>query len=127
MERPLITILIPVYNGANYLREAIDSALGQTYENCEVIVVNDGSMDGGQTRRIAQSYGTRIRYFEKPNGGVAQALNFGVQQMRGEYFSWLSHDDVLCPAKIEQEWTALKGTEKDRMRSMGAVRASRSR
>ena len=111
MERPLITILIPVYNGANYLREAIDSALGQTYENCEVIVVNDGSKDGGQTRRIAQSYGTRIRYFEKPNGGVAQALNFGVQQMRGEYFSWLSHDDVLCPAKIEQEWTALKETD----------------
>ena len=55
MERPLITILIPVYNGANYLQEAIDSALGQTYENCEVIVVNDGSKDGGQTRRIAQS------------------------------------------------------------------------
>ena len=91
---PLISIVIPVYNGSNYLREAIDSALRQTYKNIEVLVINDGSNDNGATARIAKSYGKKIRYFEKPNGGVATALNMGIQKMRGEYFSWLSHDDL---------------------------------
>ena len=90
---PLVSIVIPVYNGSNYVRDAIDSALAQTYKNCEVIVVNDGSQDGGATDEICRSYGERIRYFRKENGGVATAVNLGIEQMRGEYFSWLSHDD----------------------------------
>ena len=75
---PLVSIVIPVYNGANYLREAIDSALAQTYSNVEIIVVNDGSDDGGATRDIALSYGDKIRYFAKDNGGVSTALNVGI-------------------------------------------------
>ena len=97
---PRVTIVIPVYNGANYLHEAIDSALAQTYPNVEVLVVNDGSSDGGATEAIARSYGTRIRYLAKPNGGVASALNLGLREMTGEYFSWLSHDDVYLPRKV---------------------------
>jgi glycosyltransferase involved in cell wall biosynthesis len=92
-----------VYNGANYLRQAIDSALAQTYPHTEVIVVDDGSTDGGRTHEIALSYGSRIRYFEKSNGGVATALNLGVREMRGEFFSWLSHDDVYYPEKIARQ------------------------
>ena len=99
--RPLVSIVIPVYNGSNYLAEAIDSALNQTYDNVEIIVVNDGSKDEGKTRDVALKYGNKIRYFEKENGGVASALNFGVKQMSGEYFSWLSHDDFYTPHKIE--------------------------
>jgi len=98
---PLVSIIIPVYNGSRYLREAVDSALGQTYKNCEVIVVNDGSTDGGETEKVALSYGSRIRYYAKENGGVATALNRGIREMRGEYLSWLSHDDVYYPQKIE--------------------------
>jgi glycosyltransferase involved in cell wall biosynthesis len=109
MNAPLVSIVIPVYNGANYLREAIESALAQTYANTEVVVVNDGSRDNGQTRAVARSYGDRIRYFEKPNGGVATALNHGVSQMRGQYFSWLSHDDLYRPDKIERQIQALAG------------------
>jgi GT2 family glycosyltransferase len=67
------------------------------------VVVNDGSNDGGETERIALSYGERIRYFAKPNGGCASALNRAVQEARGQYISWLSHDDLLAPMKIERQ------------------------
>jgi hypothetical protein len=100
---PLVSIVIPVYNGADYLASAIDSALGQTWRHLEVLVVNDGSTDGGATEAIARSYGERIRYFAKPNGHVASALNFGIREMRGAYFSWLSHDDLYLPDKIERQ------------------------
>lgn len=110
---PKVSIVIPVYNGSNYLREAIDSALAQTYKNIEVIVVNDGSNDGGKTEEIARSYGDNIRYFPKENGGVASALNLGIREMRGEYFSWLSHDDVYYPNKIEVQINYLRDREKD--------------
>jgi glycosyltransferase involved in cell wall biosynthesis len=98
---PLVTIVIPVYNGENYMREAIDSALAQTYKNIEIIVVNDGSIDS--TEEIALSYGDKIQYFAKRNGGVATAVNLAIENMRGEYFSWLSHDDVYLPNKIERQ------------------------
>ncbi len=98
---PLVSIVIPVYNGSNYLREAIDSALAQTYDNIEILVINDGSNDNGATEAIAKSYGDKIRYFSKENGGVATALNMGIENMRGEYFSWLSHDDVYESDKIK--------------------------
>jgi glycosyltransferase involved in cell wall biosynthesis len=104
---PLVSIVIPVYNGANYLREAIDSALMQTYGNIEIIVVNDGSTDGGQTEAIARSYGSEIHYLHKENGGVASALNLGIQHMQGQFFSWLSHDDVYYPQKIESQVRSL--------------------
>lgn len=107
MVDPKISIIIPVYNGSNYMREAIDSALAQTYGNFEVLVVNDGSNDGGATREIALSYGDKIRYFEKENGGVATALNLALAQMEGEYFSWLSHDDLYYPNKLTAEMNAL--------------------
>lgn len=106
--KPLVSIIIPVYNGSNYLGEAIDSALNQTYENIEVIVINDGSSDNGKTEEIALSYGDRIRYFHKENGGVSSALNMGIHEMHGEYFSWLSHDDMYAPEKIEQQIAQLE-------------------
>jgi len=101
--QPLVSIIIPVYNGSDYLGEAIDSALAQTYPNVEILVINDGSGDNGATRNIALSYGDKIRYLEKENGGVATALNLGISEMKGEYFSWLSHDDVYLPGKIKKQ------------------------
>ncbi len=105
-----VSIIIPVYNGSNYLAEAIDSALAQTYKNIEVIVVNDGSIDGGRTEAIALSYKDRIRYFFKDNGGVASALNLGIQKAKGEFISWLSHDDLFLPSKIEKQVQYLGNT-----------------
>jgi glycosyltransferase involved in cell wall biosynthesis len=94
--------VIPVFNGANYLRCAIESALSQSWERVEVIVVNDGSTDR-ETETIARSYGERVRYYAKANGGVASALNLGISVMRGEYFCWLSHDDVYLPEKVARQ------------------------
>lgn len=105
---PKISIIIPVFNGANYLRQAIESALNQDYRNSEILVVNDGSKDGGATRDIAHSFGDRIRLLEKENGGVATALNLGIAEMKGEFFSWLSHDDLYEPNKISAQVEALR-------------------
>ncbi len=102
MQSPKVSIIIPVYNGSNYLAEAIECALQQTYENIEVIVVNDGSTDNGATEAIASAYGERISYYYKENGGVSSALNYGIKRMSGQYFSWLSHDDAYSPEKIEK-------------------------
>jgi glycosyltransferase involved in cell wall biosynthesis len=102
-----VSIIIPVFNGSNYMRDAIDSALNQSYKNCEVIVINDGSNDGGETERIAKSYGDKIRYYSKENGGVATAVNMGIELMTGEYFAWLSHDDMFTSDKIEKQMSAI--------------------
>ena len=100
---PKVSIVIPAYNASNYLAEAIDSALAQTYSNVEIIVVNDGSKDEGKTREIALSYGEKIRYIEKENGGSSSALNMGIAHMTGDWFSWLSHDDLYTPDKLERQ------------------------
>lgn len=107
--KPKVSIVIPVYNGSNYMREAIDSALAQTYQNIEVIVVNDGSDDDGKTEEIAMSYGDKIRYFYKDNGGVASALNLGIREMTGDWFAWLSHDDKFSENRIDSDVRTVMG------------------
>lgn len=104
---PLVSIIIPVYNGSNYIREAIECSLNQTYENIEIIVVNDGSNDENKTEEIVKSYGSRIKYYHKKNGGVSSALNYGITKMTGEYFSWLSHDDLYDTNKVEFQMQAI--------------------
>ncbi len=113
MNSPLVSIIIPVYKGANYLREAVDSALAQTYKNIEIIVVNDGSPDEGATEAAALSYGDKIRYIYKENGGCSSALNTGIENMKGEYFSWLSHDDMYTPEKIACQVALMNEQNKD--------------
>lgn len=100
---PKVSIIMPVYNGSKYVKEAIDSALSQTYKNIEIIVVNDGSTDDGKTDKILLSYGDKIKYYKKENGGVSTALNMAINNSNGEYISWLSHDDVYYPDKIEKQ------------------------
>src|SRR5437764_1349700 len=97
--QPKVSIVIPVYNGGTYFEEALKSALAQTYPNVEIIVVNDGSTDEGKTHSIAQKYLSKIKYFYQSNKGVAGALNTGIRQMTGEFFTWLSHDDMYLPEK----------------------------
>ena len=98
---PLVSVIIPVYNGDNYLQEAIESIFRQTYAHYEVIVVDDGSKDS--TWQVIQSYGSKIRGYHKPNGGVASALNWGIARAQGDWIAWLSHDDVFFPEKLEKQ------------------------
>ncbi len=104
---PKISIVIPAYNATNYIKFAIESALSQSYRNFEIIIVNDGSNDNGQTKKIAKSYQKKfpnlISYYEKENGGVSSAINYGIRMMNGEYFVWLSHDDLYKSNFLEEQ------------------------
>lgn len=100
---PKVSIIIPVYNGARYVGRAIESALKQTYDNIEIIVVDDGSNDEGATQHAVAPYRGRLRYIRQENRGVAGALNTGVREMTGDIFSWLSHDDVFVPDKTAKQ------------------------
>jgi len=96
----LVTILINNYNYGRFLRQAIDSALNQTYKNLEVIVVDDGSTDDSRT--IIASYGNRIVPLLKENGGQASAFNAGLVASRGEIICMLDADDFFHPDKVER-------------------------
>jgi hypothetical protein len=106
MNKPLVSIIIPVYNGEKYLADAIESALNQDYDNIEIVVVNDGSTD--RTEEIALTFGEKIVYFAQENKGQSVALNNGIDAMKGVYFSWLSHDDTYSPTKISTSIEAIQ-------------------
>lgn len=99
-----VSVIIPFFN-CPYINEAIESALDQTYKNIEIIVVNDGSI--GHNEKITP-YLSRIKYIQKGNGGTASALNVGIQNATGDYFAWLSSDDLFHPAKIEKQLHFMK-------------------
>ena len=88
-----VSIIIPVYNSEKYLQECIDSTLHQSYSDVEIIAINDGSTDSSLS--ILKQYGKKIIIIDKTNGGTASALNAGIDAMTGEWFKWLSDDDVL--------------------------------
>jgi len=98
--RPKVSLVIPVYNGEKYLVQCIESALGQTYENVEIIAVNDGSTDG--TASVLERYSDRISVVDRKNGGQAAAHNTGIDNMTGEWLAVLGSDDIMYPDAIEQ-------------------------
>ena len=87
-----VYIIIPVYNGSNYVAQAIESAINQTYKNIEIIIINDGSNDEGKTKAAVEPFlsDSRVQYIEKENGGVSSVLNLGLSLMKGDFFCWLS-------------------------------------
>lgn len=105
MDNALVSVIIPVYNGANYLAKAIESVLAQTYSPIEVLVVDDGSTD--ESVEIARSF-SGVRVIQKPNGGVASARNVGIAEAKGDYLAFLDHDDEHLPTKTELQVRALE-------------------
>lgn len=115
----LVSVIIPCYNAGRWLREAIESALGQTYRPIEVIVVDDGSTDDSVS--ILRSYGDRIRFAQQPHVNGNRARNAGVSLARGRFLQFLDADDYLLPGKIAAQVALLEATDADAVYSDYAV------
>lgn len=106
--RTLISIIIPIYNVENYLRQCLDSIMGQTYKNFECLLINDGSPD--HSSKICEEFvekDSRFRYFEKENGGVSSARNLGIEHSKGEYITFIDSDDWVDSDYLEVLYTTL--------------------
>lgn len=99
MENDKVSIIIPVYNSEEFLKNSIESALNQSYENMEIIAVDDGSTDS--SAKILQQYSKKIIVLSQENKGLANALDTGIKKMTGKWFKWFSPDDILYPNAIE--------------------------
>jgi len=99
--QPLVSIIIPTYNRKQYVAEAIDSCLAQTYANCEIIVVDDGSTDDTEVY-LRNRYGGQIRYIYQDNQGPGIARNTAIASAKGEYIQFCDADDQLVKDKIQK-------------------------
>ena len=100
MTSKLVSIIIPVYNSEKFLAKCLDSILEQTYQNIEIIVVDDGSTDSSPD--ILKRYSDKILIFSQKNNGLASALNLGISKMKGHWLKWFSPDDVMFSNTLEQ-------------------------
>ena len=99
---PKVSVIIPTYNRAAYVKEAIDSVLGQSYEDYEIIVVDDGSSD--DTNAVVKGFGdSRIRYIYQKNKGISGARNTGIRNARAQFVALLDSDDIWFPQILELE------------------------
>lgn len=106
MNTPLVSIIIPVYNAGNLLEQTIQSAIGQTWQHKEIIIVDDGSTDNSLA--IAKKYEhDGIKIYSQTNSGAAVARNYGIKESNGDYIQFLDADDLLSPDKIEMQMRAL--------------------
>ena len=107
MDQPLVSVVLPTYNCAEYLPETLDSILGQTYTNLEILLVDDGSTD--HTAEVIAPYRERVRYFHQENwGGPSRPRNVGVRNAVGELVSFFDSDDVMMPDKIADAVAAFR-------------------
>jgi glycosyltransferase involved in cell wall biosynthesis len=98
---PLVSIIVPAYNVAQFIKDAIESALNQTYTSYEVIVVNDGSPDTDELERVLEPYMTRIVYLKQENRGLSGARNTAIRASRGSFIALLDADDMWLPNYLE--------------------------
>jgi GT2 family glycosyltransferase len=105
-DQPLVSVVMPVFNGERFIAEAIDSALNQEYPHVEVIVIDDGSSD--RTVEIVRGYDDRVRLLMQENKGSAAARNMGVRDAKGHYVAFLDADDVWHPAKLREQVGAMQ-------------------
>ena len=98
---PLVSVIIPVYNGERFLRETLESVFAQTFHDYEVVCVDDGSTDGSYA--LLKQYGARVRVIQQANAGQSAARNEGVRQATGAFVAFLDQDDRWYPFKLEQQ------------------------
>ncbi len=109
---PKVSVIIPAYNTAAYIGEALDSVFAQTFTDYEVVVVNDGSPDTEELERVLAPYGERIRYLRQANGGVASARNAGIRLARGKYLAMLDSDDIWLPPYLAWQIMAMEAVSR---------------
>jgi glycosyltransferase involved in cell wall biosynthesis len=107
MTKPLVSVIIPAYNAARFVAEAVRSALAQEYATKEIIVINDGSTD--DTLDVLKTFGSAIRIIDQKNGGPAVARNAGLHAAHGRYIAFLDADDVWLPGKVAAQVAHLDG------------------
>lgn len=100
-----ISVVIPSYNAAGMIEQAVDSVLAQDWPNIECIVIDDGSTD--DTEQVLAPYSEKIRYLRKQNGGFASARNLGMRESHGEFIAWLDADDIFQPDKLSRQMVLL--------------------
>ncbi len=105
-ENPTVSVIIPSYNCERYISETIDSILGQTFRDLELIVVDDGSTD--RTREIVSSYGPPVRLVTQQNARVCAARNRGIRESRGKYICLMDHDDYWFAHKLASQVKCLE-------------------
>ena len=110
VNNPLVSVIIPVYNGERYLAEAIESVLAQTYRPLEIIVVDDGSTDG--SAEVAKRFGSPVRYCFQPNSGAGAARNQGADLARGSFLAFLDADDIWLADKLALQIAAFDADPK---------------
>ena len=110
---PKVSVIVPVYNAEKYLKQCLDSVVGQTLRDIEIIIVNDGSSDGSAD--ICRGYlsDERVRYFEKENAGLAAARQDGIDRASGEYLGFVDADDWLEPEMYEKMYAASRKNDAD--------------
>lgn len=104
LSKPLISVIVPVYNGEKYLAHALESIMAQDYKLLDIIVINDGSTD--KSAQIAKSY--PVRYSFQAHSGLGAALNHGIKLARGDYFSFLDADDLWVKTKLSRQLACFK-------------------
>lgn len=98
---PLISVILPVYNRANWVARAIDSVLSQTYQNIELLVIDDGSTD--DTPQVLESYGSRLRVLKQAHAGAEAARNLGLENARGEFIAFIDSDDLWYADRLSRQ------------------------
>lgn len=110
---PLVSVIIPVYNVAPYLREALDSVVNQSYRNLEIIVIDDGSTDDSGSICDEYKHDSRVQVIHQENRGLSGARNTGLDRMTGEYVAFLDSDDAFTLQMIERMVSAIQRTNAD--------------
>ena len=114
MEPFKISVVVPVYNVENYIRESVESLMNQTYDNLEILLVNDGSKDkSGEICDQLAKQDARIKVFHKPNGGVVSAWTTGARKATGDYLNFMDSDDWVEPRMLEEMAAQLTGEGKE--------------
>ncbi len=108
MNSPILTVVMPVYNGEKHIIEAIESVINQTFKDFELIIINDGSLDTS-VEKILSIKDKRLRFIDLPkNKGIAYCRNLGIEESRGEFLAWTDCDDLNLPTRFEKQISFLE-------------------